>query len=141
MPFSATASVTVSAPLAKVWEGITVPSEVKKYFFGTDLVTTWEPGTPVLFKGEWQGKAYEDKGTVLAFEPQKRLKFDYFSAMSGKEDKPENYQVIAYDLAETPSGVTVTITQDNAPTQEAADHSAGNWKTVLEGMKKLVEAA
>ena len=52
-------------------EAIIDPVKVKQYFFGTDLVTNWEVGKPIFFRGEWEGQAYEDKGTVLQFEPKK----------------------------------------------------------------------
>jgi hypothetical protein len=34
----------------------------------------------------------------------------------------------------------VTITQDNNATEEEKAHSEKNWETVLNGMKKLLEA-
>ncbi|MEY4723337.1 MAG: hypothetical protein RLZZ324_850 [Candidatus Parcubacteria bacterium] len=139
MSFSSSASVIVHAPLATVWEALTVPEQVKRYFFGTNLDTTWEVGAPVFFRGEWEGKPYEDRGTIIAFEPMKRLSFNYWSAFSGAPDTPETRQVLAYDVTEKDGGVEVRITQSNAPSQEVADHSAGNWKMVLDGMKKMVE--
>jgi uncharacterized protein YndB with AHSA1/START domain len=139
MTFNASAVTVVNAPVGKVWDAITVPAQVKKYFFGTDLVTDWKVGSQVLFRGDWKGKPYEDKGTVLEFDPKKHLSFDYFSPLGGKEDKHENYQVITYDLNDTDGGTEVRITQTNAPTAEAAGQSSSNWKSVLEGLKKMVE--
>jgi uncharacterized protein YndB with AHSA1/START domain len=137
--YSASASIVVQAPRQKVWEAVTEPALVKRYFFGTDLVTDWKVGSPLLFRGEWEGKAYEDRGKVLAFDPPRSLSFDYWSSFSGTEDKPELRQIIRYDLEEVGGGVRVTIDQSNVDTQERADHSAQNWKTVLEGLKSLVE--
>src|SRR5205807_9908914 len=67
---------------------------------------------PITWKGEWQGKTYEDKGTVLAVEPNKLLRITHWSPMGGSEDKPENYHTVTYELAErgarprSPSGKT-----------------------------------
>jgi len=33
----------------------------------------------------------------------------------------------------------LTVVQDNNATPEDADHSAQNWSTVLDGLKKLLE--
>jgi len=33
----------------------------------------------------------------------------------------------------------VTLIQDNNETAEAKDHSEGNWQTMLDGLKKVVE--
>jgi uncharacterized protein YndB with AHSA1/START domain len=54
-------SITINAPRQTVWDAITKPELIKKYFFGTNTVTTWKVGTPIFFRGEWEGKPYEDK--------------------------------------------------------------------------------
>ncbi len=139
MPTTSKTSVTIRAPLARVWAALTEPVEVKKWFFGTNLVTDWRPGSPIFFRGEWEGKAYEDRGTVKSFDPPRSLSYDYWSAFSGTEDRPEHRQLIHIELAERAGSVEVKITQSNAGTQDQADHSASNWATVLDGLKKLLE--
>lgn len=129
----------IHAPAAAVWKALTDPVEVKKYFFGTDLVTDWEVGQPIYFRGEWDGKAYEDKGTVLDYRPLEKLEYDYFSSLSGKEDKPENYQTISYTVEPKGGDTLLTITQANAGSVEQQEHSEQNWKMVMGEMKKLVE--
>ena len=131
--------MTIQAPIDTVWKALTDAAEVKKYFFGTDLYTTWEVGTPVLFKGEWEGKPYEDKGTVLHFAPNEKLSYDYYSGFSGLEDVPENYQTITYEVKATDNGTLLTITQSNVKDEETKAHSETNWQGVLNELKKLVE--
>ncbi len=140
MTYSSSASISIHAPAKKVWDALTVPEQVKQYFFGTNLETDWKVGSPMYFRGEYQGKTYEDKGHVLEFSPVKNLSFDYWSGFSGLEDKPENYAVIHYALTHADGNTTVTVSQSNVDTQERADHSANNWKMVLEGLKKFVES-
>ncbi len=140
MTFNASASIIIQAPAQKIWDALTIPEQVKEYFFGTNLVTTWEVNSPIYFRGEWEGKAYEDKGTVLTFVPPKTLSYDYWSAFSGIEDRKELYQILSYTLDEVPEGVRVTIEQSNVDTQERADHSSENWMKVLEGLKSYVES-
>jgi uncharacterized protein YndB with AHSA1/START domain len=134
------ASVIIDAPKEKVWEALTKPEIIKQYFFGTDTHTDWQPGSPVTFTGEWEGKSYEDKGTVLSVEANRFLRYDYWSSMSGIEDKPENYVIITYELQEKEEGVTrLTVTQENIPTEQMKDHSEENWNKVLGGLKTLLE--
>ena len=59
---SLTTSIDVNAPAAKVWEALTNPEIVKKYFFGTNVKTDWKVGSPIIWEGEWEGKSYRDKG-------------------------------------------------------------------------------
>lgn len=131
-------SIDFKAPKARVWKALTDPADVKQYLFGTNLVTEWKTGSSIRFKGEWEGKSYEDKGTVLKFDPENALQYDYGSSMSGKEDKPKNYQTITSRLTENGGITNVQIIQ-SSETEEAREHSEQNWKMVLEGMKNLVE--
>jgi uncharacterized protein YndB with AHSA1/START domain len=138
--FVAETRITVHAPAEAVWRALTDPALVKQYMYGTNLETDWKVGSPITWKGEWQGKPYEDKGTVLAVEPRKLLKVTHWSPMGGSEDKPENYHTVIYELAERDGETVLTLKQDNNPTQDAADTMAEkNWGPVLEGIKKVAE--
>ena len=138
--YSSSASVVVRASREAVWDAVTNPELVKKYFFGTLLTTDWRVGSPITFSGEWEGKAYEDRGKILSFDPPRELSFNYWSSFSGIEDKPELRQIIHYELSEGDGGVHLTVRQSNTDTQERADHSAKNWQVVLDGLKTLVES-
>lgn len=139
--FTAQKTITIHAPVDRVWKGLTEPAEIKQYFFGTDLHTTWEPGSSVRFTGEWDGVAYEDKGTVLKFEPEKMLQYDYHSSWSDLPDVPENYQIITYRVKPKGNSTTVTITQSNIDTLERKVHSVQNWGMLMKSLKALVEGA
>ena len=139
MPFSATVSQDIRASIEAVWDAITKPEIVKQYFFGTNLVTDWKVGSPLFFRGEWQGKTYEDRGTVLSFQPMKSLSYNYWSSFSGLEDDPALRQNIRFDLDSVDDRVRITIRQSNVDTQTRADHSATNWRSVLEALKHLLE--
>jgi hypothetical protein len=82
--FEAIVTLTIDAPRAKVWDALINPAKVKKYMHGTYLSTDWKVGSPIAWTGEWKGKSYADKGTVLAFEPQKLLKH----TLSGANIRP-----------------------------------------------------
>ena len=136
---SAQVNVHIHAPLQAVWEALTNPEIIKKYFFGTNTITDWVPGHKIVFEGEWEGKKYQDKGTVLAYKENEQLKYDYWSSMSGIEDLSENYGVITYDVSDD-GGVTIlVITQENIPDENRKEHSMESWKMILLELKKLVE--
>jgi uncharacterized protein YndB with AHSA1/START domain len=132
-------SVQINASAAEVWEALTNPEIIKKYFFNTNTHTDWKVGNPVKFTGEWEGKTYEDKGTVLANEHERMLQYSYWSSMSGIEEKPENYATITYRLKEDGGKTTLEITQENIPDEKMREHSEENWNMVLGNLKKLLE--
>jgi len=137
--FIAKVTVTISADIKSVWNGLTDPAMIKQYFFATNAVSDWKKGSKIFFRGEWEGKPYEDKGTILSSEPPKQLQYNYWSSFSGTADVPENYAVVTYSLQQKGSDTELTVTQDSIATTEARDHSESNWKMILEGLKKLLE--
>ena len=138
--FVAEKRIVINASTDAVWKALTDPSLVKQYLHGTNMKTTWAVGGPITWTGEWKGKAYEDKGTVLAVEPKKLLKTTHWSPMAGSEDKPENYHTVTYKLAERGGTTILTLKQDNNASQEEADTMAEkNWGPVLEGLKAVAE--
>jgi len=136
---TAQATTFINALPSEVWDALTRPDLIEQYLFGTKVTTDWQEGSPITYKGEWEGKLYEDKGKILEVEPGKQLVSTFWSSLAGLPDAPENYKTVHYELSPEGDGTRVTITQDNNATQEEADHSEKNWKVVLEGMKKLLE--
>ncbi len=136
---TAKTSIILHAPAAKVWEALTRPELIKQYLFGTEVTTDWRAGSPITYRGVWEGKPYEDKGQILEIVPEKRLVSTYWSAFSGLPDQPENYQMVSYELAPVEGGTRLTITQDNNASEEDVEHAEGNWNMVLESLKKVVE--
>lgn len=61
----AMASISINAAPSKVWDALLDPEAIKQFMFDTDVVTDWKTGSPIVWRGEWQGNPYEDKGVVL----------------------------------------------------------------------------
>lgn len=137
--YVAQATTTIHAPVSKVWQALVNPEIIKQYLFNTDVITDWKAGSPIIYRGEWQGKPFEDKGKVLQIEPERLLKSTHWSPLSGVPDTPENYHTVTYTLSGRDGSTEVTITQDNNASEEEKQHSEENWKVVLNGMKKLLE--
>jgi uncharacterized protein YndB with AHSA1/START domain len=134
----AQATVSTSAAPESVWRALTDPALVRQYFFGTNVETDWQVGSPITYRGEWEGKSYEDKGVVLEVDEPRRLVTSFFSPSSGLADAPENYQRVIFEITpKAGGGSTVTVTQDNNVDAEAAQHSSANWQMVLDGLASV----
>jgi uncharacterized protein YndB with AHSA1/START domain len=118
--FLAKATTVINASAAQVWNALTDPELIKQYLFGTQVITDWKVGSPITYKGVWEGKPYEDKGQIVSVAPEKLLVSTYWSAFTGMPDEPENYSTVRYELAPEGDGTRITIIQDNNATAEAA---------------------
>ena len=132
--------INVNAPAKKIWLALTVPDLVKQWQYGSDLLTTWEVGTPIIFRNEWNGRVFEQKGTVLEFLPESRLKYSLFFPRPGLQDIPEHRILMTYELTES-EGVASLLVRQEDPRPSAPDESTGGDEgpNVLSSLKELVE--
>jgi uncharacterized protein YndB with AHSA1/START domain len=138
--YVATAVVEVGAPPAKVWQVLVDPERIREYMFGSEVVTDWRPGNPILFRGQWEGRPYEDKGRIVTVDEPRLLSFTHYSPLTGAPDVPESYHTLTYTLEKTPEGTRLTLTQDNNDTEEAAAHSTEMWRQVVQGVLMAAES-
>jgi uncharacterized protein YndB with AHSA1/START domain len=139
MNIIAKAQIDIAAPATEVWHALTDPESIAKYFFGSQVETDWKPGSPITWKGQYNGKSFEDKGEILEVERNRLLQMSHFSPLSGQPDKPENYHTLTYELAEADGSTHLSLSQDNNSSEDEAQHSKANWETMLEALKKTVE--
>ena len=135
----ATAQCEIDAQPEDVWDALTNPARIREYMFGSEVSTDWKPGSPITWKGEFEGKAFEDKGEIISFEPGRRLEVTHFSPLTGQEDRPENYHRVSYDVAEDNGRTTVTLQQDGNESADQAEQFSANWQQMLDGLKAEVE--
>jgi len=133
-------SVTIDAAVDDVWKALTTPSAIERWFFGVRTETDWLPGNPIVHTGEWQGKPYQDKGTILRIEPPTLLVHTHWSPTSGLPDEPENYEEVRWELAERDGGTELTLRETNLASEEAKAVSEQAWATVLGNLKQLLES-
>jgi uncharacterized protein YndB with AHSA1/START domain len=135
----AKASISINAPADKVWNALTNPEVIKQYMFGTTAISDWKEGSPIVWKGEWQGTTYEDKGVILKLNPERLIQYSHFSPLSGKLDLPESYHTVTIELVSDDAETTVSLFQDNNETGQEREHSEQNWQMMLDALKKLLE--
>ena len=135
----AKASVAVDAPRAEVWKALVDSATVEKYMFGAKVASDWREGSPITWSGEWQGRPYRDKGTVLEARPERRLRYTHFSPLSGLPDVPESYHTVTIELSGEGRKTRVTLAQDKCPSEQARKEYEKNWAAMLASLKKVVE--
>jgi uncharacterized protein YndB with AHSA1/START domain len=138
---TAKASVTVDKPVATVWRALVTPETIKRYMFDATVVSTFQEGSPIAWKGEWKGKPYEDKGEIVRFDPGRMLRYTHWSPLSGLPDIPENRHTVTFELSGEGPHTHVWLSQDGNRTPDERQHAEQNWQTMLGELKKVVEAA
>ena len=135
----AKASISINEPGEKVWNALVNPEAIKQYMFGTHVVSDWREGSPIVWKGEWHGKPYEDKGVILQFKPGRTIQYSHFSPLSGLPDKSENYHTVTIELSADGNQTHVLLSQDKNATEEERGQSEKNWGIMLAALKKFLE--
>jgi uncharacterized protein YndB with AHSA1/START domain len=137
--FVATAETDVAAPPERVWAALTDPEQIAVYMQGSHVETTWVVGSPITWDGEYDGRAYQDKGEVLTYDQPNVLSVTHYSPMMGQPDEPENYHTLVYTLSASDDGTHLELTQDGNESEEQAEQFSQNWQTMLDGLKAHVE--
>ncbi|HMK27731.1 MAG TPA: SRPBCC family protein [Chitinophagaceae bacterium] len=144
---TARAFTTINVPNAKVWEALTDPEIIRQYRYGAETVSNWKEGSDIVWKGEWEGMKYEDKGVILAIEPGYTLRYSHFSTLAGVPDVLENYHTVTYTLSneddysfsKEEEETFISLTQDNNADEKALENSQKMWETLLTDLKKILE--
>jgi uncharacterized protein YndB with AHSA1/START domain len=132
-------TVSIEAPVEEVWVAITTPARIKEWFFGVDTRSDWTPGSELVHTGEWQGRPYEDKGTILRIEPPHQLVHTHWSAMSGRPDEPGSYEEVTWTLADRDGATELAVAETNLPSEEARALSEQSWAMALGRLKEVLE--
>jgi uncharacterized protein YndB with AHSA1/START domain len=141
-------TISVNAPAAKVWDALVNPEQTKKYMFGCAALSDWTPGSPLLWKGVFNGvEIVAVKGEVLGIQPEKYLAYTTIDPNSTTvPDVPENYLTVTYTLTPENGHTVFTVTQGDYSKVADGDKryketvDGGGWQPILDEIKKLVEA-
>lgn len=132
-------SIDINATAPEVWDVLINPEKIVQYFFGAETITNWEVGSPVLFKHEYEGQKFINRGIVLAYQPNEILSYTYWTAFSNTEDRPENYTIIAFRLSAVEDKTVLTLTQTNFKDTAWYRGLQTGWDMVLDKIKEIAE--
>ena len=129
----------VKATPEQIWDAITKPEFTRRYFYGSLIESTFEPGA--AYDG-WSGdrtQHYVD-GEVLESDPPRLLRTTW-RALYDEETAAEPHSRVTWELEPSDGGITkLTVVHDQldaAP--KTAENVAGGWPYVLSGLKTLLE--
>ncbi len=132
-------TIKINAPIERVWDAITKPEQVKKWQFGSDLITDWSVGSDIRFVTEWEGKIFEQWGKVLEVIPPNLLRYSLYAPRPDLEDKPENYFEMNYVLLTEKGQTTLHIVQEDNRPGVVQEEPQGEENPILASLKGFVE--
>lgn len=121
----------------KLWQALTESEFSKRYWFGTELRTDWRIGSP--FALVMDGKV-TDTGTVLEFDPPKRLSYTFRHELNeaARREKPSR---VTFVLQPHGRVVKLTLTHDGFPAGTVViDDISRGWPALLASLKSLLES-
>lgn len=132
--FIARADIEVDASAEKVWSTIT--EHASEVSFGATVESDWTAGSPVVWRGEWEGTSFEDRGEVVEAIAPHRLVLTHASGSAEPDAAPH---LLTYELSAGGAGTHVEFWQDGNATEAAASESEGNWRQHLAAVKERAE--
>jgi hypothetical protein len=106
---------------------------------GSKQLSDWRKGSSIIWKKNFNGRKFDDKGEVLEITPRKCLKYTHYSPASGRPDAPENYQTVSVTLKEKANGTLVDLTSDNNSSENEKAITEHIWAYYLQGLKMIMD--
>ena len=131
--------VFIKATPEQIWDAITKSEFTTRYFYGSELESTFEPGARYVQWAPEREKVWVE-GEVVESEPPHRLVHTWRSLFDD-DSAQEQPSRVSWDIEPQQGGVTkLTVVHDQlegAP--KTAESVSGGWSFVLSGLKTLLE--
>ncbi|MBN1398019.1 MAG: SRPBCC domain-containing protein [Bacteroidetes bacterium] len=121
-------TITLNAEASKVWEALTKPEMIKKYMSGTEVISEWKVGSPILWVGTTEGEErVKVKGSIEKMEVGKLIQYSALDLDTESIDIPTNYVKATFELIPKLGKTLLSVTE-------------GDYSRVEDGRKRFVEA-
>jgi uncharacterized protein YndB with AHSA1/START domain len=135
----AKSSIQINNTVDAAWKALVDPEIVAKYMLGSQQVSDWKKGSSIIWKKDFNGRQFVDRGEILEITPPKSLKYTHYSPASGNTDAPENYQTVSVALKENAKGTTIELSSDNNASEEAKERTEQIWTYYFQGLKLIMD--
>lgn len=139
--FTINKHIFVKAPIKAVFEALTTSDKIIQYFPLNNVISNWQLGSEVLYKGEIEGNAFTDYGIIKEFSVPTKYSYSYWSDNHGTERIPENHLVISYTLTSLKDGTQLELQQLNIKSEELFNiMNTTVWDSLLSSFKNYMDA-
>jgi len=139
--FSITKQIIIKASPEKVFATLTSSDEIPKYYPLNEVISSWQVGDSVHYKGEISGQAFTDYGVITELKHPEVYSYRYWSDNHGTENIPDNHLTINYTLLLVNGTTQLTLVQDNIKSEEMFNvMNTVVWDMLLNGLKEYLES-
>ncbi|HET6450502.1 MAG TPA: SRPBCC domain-containing protein [Spirochaetia bacterium] len=131
-------STRIDASIPEVWRLLVDPTLASELWWGSTVESDFVAGRPIVWKGVWEGKPFEDRGVILQVQAPHLLSYSHWTPSMGP-DVEEKRNILTWRLSEENGGVRVVFQHENIATREMKEHSEPMWSQLLARMKELAE--
>jgi uncharacterized protein YndB with AHSA1/START domain len=130
-------TIRIRATPEKVWNALIHP---EPWMGNAKVESTWTAGAPIAFTGTLHGHPYQDRGTVLACEPARFLRYNHWSGLSHVPDSDRTRSVISFALRPDGQDTILEVNHENLRGKAAFGHARFFWRNALVDMKTIAES-
>jgi uncharacterized protein YndB with AHSA1/START domain len=121
----------------RLWQAITDPELVKRYYFGSVIESDFRPGSPLIYR-QAEGGRLDIEGEVVEADPPRKLVHTFAVKWDPEVNDPPTR--VTWEI--TPIGETcrLAVTHDGFSEETATfNQTKGGWPMILSGLKTLLE--
>lgn len=123
--------VRIAASPEAAWAAITDPAETSRWYFGSEVRTTWQLGSPLEY---YIDEKLQITGRLLAYDPPRSFTHEFIAAWN---DDREDQGTLNWTIEPDGDGCTVTLVQAGGHGQETADGS----QHIVNALREHLESA
>ncbi len=119
----------------ELWQAITDPAFTRRYFFGSEIHSTFVAGAPVTYTGSEGGLNVE--GKILEADRPRRLVMTWRSLWT-EELAADPPSTVTWEIEEQGDVCKLTLLH-TFDSETATYHETEGWALILAGLKTLIE--
>ncbi|WP_150461102.1 SRPBCC domain-containing protein [Nesterenkonia ebinurensis] len=126
--------VRIDAPPEAAWAALTDPAQTSEWYFGSQLRTTWQVGSPIEY---YSGGKLQITGMLITYDPPRSFTHEFIAVWNGHR---EDQGSLTWTVEPDGEGCTVMLRHSGAHGQETADgsqHIIGALKRYLESSQRV----